>query len=466
MRLTVKTKIWMTVLTVVLMFSFFILFYFPARQEQYLLKNYNKEVQNLSNTVALGVDIALTDQNFLGVQRAMNFVKADSHLRYISMLQTDTAWNDNHNDYKLKTTVFKTYPESAVADIAAISNDSIIIKKAGFATPMMSGQIMLAFTTEEISIAKKQIRITSIIVSLIVFVIGIIIGFWLARNISVPVLALRDAANKVGEGDLTQRVVSRSHDEIGELGLAFNKMVIDLSKARQEVEERTGELMIEKKKTDELLLNILPAETAEELKATGMAKAKNYANVTVLFADFKGFTEISEKLNPDQLVSDLNYCFSGFDSICGKYRIEKIKTIGDAYMCAAGLPVINETHPADMINAAIEIRDFMQQFKLAKESRGERPFEIRIGVNTGSVVAGIVGIKKFAYDVWGNTVNIASRMESSGEAGKINISGTTYTLIKDNFICAWRGKISAKGIGEIDMYFVEGPVKKINLISD
>lgn len=455
MLITVKTKIWMTVLTVVLMFSFFILFYFPSLQEQYLLKNYNKDVQNLANTVALGVNIALTDQNFTGVQTALNYVKEDRHLRFISMLQTDTVWNGTHTNYELKTSVFKTYPENIKVNVDAQSNDSIIIKKAGFITSMLTGQIMLGFTTEEITIAKKQIRVTSLIVSAIVFVIGIIIGFWLARNISVPVLALRDAAYKVGEGDLTQRVVSRSRDEIGELGSAFNKMVIDLGKAKREVEERTSELIIAQKKTEELLLNILPAETAEELKATGMAKAKNYADVTVLFADFKGFTEISEKLKPEQLVSDLNYCFSAFDMICEKYRIEKIKTIGDAYMCVGGLPVKNDTHAIDVTNAAIEIRDFMVEFKVEKEARGERPFEIRIGLNTGSVVAGIVGIKKFAYDVWGNTVNIASRMESSGEAGKINISGATYQMIKDNFKCTWRGKISAKGIGEIDMYFVE-----------
>ncbi|MGI8636504.1 MAG: adenylate/guanylate cyclase domain-containing protein, partial [Segetibacter sp.] len=256
---------------------------------------------------------------------------------------------------------------------------------------------------------------------------------------------------------------SKSRDDIGELGLAFNKMVIDLGKARQEVEERTGELIVAKKKTDKLLLNILPAETADELKATGFAKAKNYDLVTVLFADFKGFTEISEQLKPDQLVADLNYCFSAFDMITEKYGIEKIKTIGDAYMCVGGLPVRNETHAMDILMAAIEIRDFMVMYKKEKEARGETPFEIRIGINTGPVVAGIVGIKKFAYDIWGNTVNIASRMESCSESGKINISGSTWLFIKDHFSCTWRGKIKAKGIGEIDMYFVNSTVEEENL---
>ena len=444
----------MTVFSVVMMFSFFVLFYFPSLQQEYLLKNYNKEVQNLANTVALGVKIAITEQNFEGVQTAMDFVKEDPHLKFVSLLQTDTSWNDKRTRYKLETTVFKTYPEQVTVKPNLVSNDSMIIKRARFAAPMMSGEIMLGFSTDEIMQSKKQIKVTSLIVSSIVFIVGIIIGFWLARTISVPVLALRDAAHKVGEGDLTQRVTSRSRDEIGELGVAFNKMVDDLGKARREVEERTNEALIAKKKTDELLLNILPAETADELKANGFAKAKNYDLVTVLFADFKGFTAISEKMKPEELVYELNYCFSAFDSITQKYGIEKIKTIGDAYMCAGGLPGKNTTHPHDVVNAAIEIRDFMESYKNEKLLKGENPFEIRIGINTGPVVAGIVGFKKFAYDIWGDTVNIASRMESSSEPGKINISGSTYQLVKDQYNCTLRGRIQAKGIGEIEMYFV------------
>jgi adenylate cyclase len=205
----------------------------------------------------------------------------------------------------------------------------------------------------------------------------------------------------------------------------------------------------EKKRSDELLLNILPQETAEELKATGTAKAKQFDSVTVLFTDFKNFTMVSERLSPQELVNEINYCYSEFDKIISRHGIEKIKTIGDAYMCAAGLPVPNITNAEDCIRAAIEIRDFMKS-----ETRNQK-FEIRIGIHTGPVVAGIVGIKKFAYDIWGDTVNIASRMESSGEAGKVNISETTYELVKDKFNCLHRGKIQAKNKGEIDMYFVE-----------
>jgi len=231
----------------------------------------------------------------------------------------------------------------------------------------------------------------------------------------------------------------------------------------QTVDERTAEVVAEKKevekqfqRSEELLLNILPSEVAEELKAKGSAEAKTFDDVTVLFTDFKGFTNISERLTAKELVAEIDYCFKGFDAIIGKYNIEKIKTIGDSYMAAGGLPVKNKTHAADVVNAALEIRDFMDAHKQQRMAEGKEMFEIRIGIHTGPVVAGIVGVKKFAYDIWGDTVNTASRMESSGEAGKVNISATTYELVKDKFTCSYRGKVEAKKKGMVDMYFVDG----------
>jgi class 3 adenylate cyclase len=212
---------------------------------------------------------------------------------------------------------------------------------------------------------------------------------------------------------------------------------------------------LEKQKSDDLLLNILPEEVANELKEKGSADAKQFDMVTVMFTDFKGFTKISERLSPSQLVEEIHICFKAFDAIIAKHNIEKIKTIGDAYMCAGGLPVSNKTHAVDVVNAAIEIRQFMQEHLEKKKLASQEVFEIRIGIHTGPVVAGIVGIRKFAYDIWGDTVNVASRLESSGEAGKINISGSTYEYVKDQFACTHRGKIEAKNKGQIDMYFVE-----------
>ena len=225
--------------------------------------------------------------------------------------------------------------------------------------------------------------------------------------------------------------------------------------ARQEklLALKNESLTIEKQKSDNLLLNILPFETAEELKQTGRAKSRRFNNVTVMFTDFKGFTNVSERLDPEKLVSEIDRYFSFFDQVTTKYNLEKIKTIGDAYLCAGGLPHENNTHAGDVVMAALEIQEFMQQQK--SHNGDELLIELRIGIHTGPVIAGIVGTKKFAYDIWGDTVNIASRMESSGEVGKVNISGTTYQLIKDNFACEYRGKIAAKNKGDVDMYFIE-----------
>ncbi len=213
----------------------------------------------------------------------------------------------------------------------------------------------------------------------------------------------------------------------------------------------------EKKRSEELLLNILPEEVAEELKAKGEAEAVHFDLVTVLFTDFKGFTAMSEVMTPKQLVHDLHECFSAFDRITGKYGIEKIKTIGDAYMAAGGLPTPNATHAQDAVNAALEIRDFIAEGKARKIADGLPYFEVRIGIHTGPVVAGIVGVKKFQYDIWGDTVNTASRMESSGDVGKVNISEATYALVKDGPDLRFtpRGRVEAKGKGAMEMFYVE-----------
>lgn len=217
----------------------------------------------------------------------------------------------------------------------------------------------------------------------------------------------------------------------------------------------------EKERSEELLLNILPAETAKELKEKGHADARLIDEVTVLFTDFKGFTAMSEKLSPEALVKDLHLCFSLFDGICEKYGIEKIKTIGDAYMAAGGLPTPNTTHAEDVVKAALEMAQVVEDGKAKKIAEGLPYFEIRVGVHTGPVVAGIVGIKKFQYDIWGDTVNTASRMESSGEVGNVNISHSTYERVKDRFACTYRGEIEAKGKGKLGMYFVDEDKKNI-----
>jgi len=209
----------------------------------------------------------------------------------------------------------------------------------------------------------------------------------------------------------------------------------------------------EKKRSEDLLLNILPAEVANELKEKGSADARNFENVTVLFTDFVNFTSAGENMTPKELINELHVCFKAFDHIIDKYNIEKIKTIGDAYLVVSSLPVPEINHAEHVVKAAIEINHFMRD---RLEQLGDKTFHVRIGIHTGSVVAGIVGVKKFAYDIWGDTVNVAARMEQNSEPGKINISQTTYDIIKDKFYCTFRGEIDAKNKGKLGMYFVEG----------
>ncbi len=208
----------------------------------------------------------------------------------------------------------------------------------------------------------------------------------------------------------------------------------------------------ERERSETLLLSILPKETAQELKLSGKVKAQKFESVTVLFADFKGFTKYAEELSPEKLVERVDFYFSKFDTIIEKYGLEKIKTIGDAYMCAGGLPFPTDDHAFKMVCAAQEIISFVEVTK--KSSSADQWFDVRIGINTGPVIAGVVGTKKFAYDIWGDTVNIAARMESNSVAGKINVSENTYDLIKDSFQCAYRGEIEAKNKGTLRMYFV------------
>jgi len=210
-------------------------------------------------------------------------------------------------------------------------------------------------------------------------------------------------------------------------------------------------IMKERAKSEKLLLNILPAEVATELKANGVTKAKHFDHVTVLFTDFVNFTGTSEQMSAQALIDELHACFKAFDEITAKYNIEKIKTIGDAYLAVCGLPAADPRHAENVVIAAKEIAAFMQD-RVAKF--GNKTFEIRLGIHSGSVVAGIVGVKKFAYDIWGDTVNTAARMEQNSEAGKINISETTYELVKDKFNCGYRGEIEAKGKGMMKMYYV------------
>lgn len=232
-----------------------------------------------------------------------------------------------------------------------------------------------------------------------------------------------------------------------------NSVLTELLEER--LEQRSLQYSREKEKTDNLITNILPAKVAEELKIHGKVKARKYDNVSVLFTDFKDFTLFSEKLSADQIIEELDDCFRFFDSITEEFGLEKIKTIGDAYMCAGGIPDYRPSHEYDIVNAGLKMLAYIEESNKERSLRGIPTLHLRVGIHTGPLIAGVVGSMKYAYDIWGPTVNIASRMESSGVADMLNISGSLFMKVKDQFSCSYRGKIYAKNVGEIDMYFVE-----------
>ncbi len=241
------------------------------------------------------------------------------------------------------------------------------------------------------------------------------------------------------------------------LEMAFYKHNVETK-----VKQKTKELEEEKKKTDQLLHNILPAQIVNEWKQKGEIRPRNYNEVSILFTGFYNFAKQTAELTPEEILNELNEMFSGFDDIIAKYGLEKLKTMGDNYMIGSGIPDELPDHAVRTINAAIEMRDYINK----RNKNSKYKWKFMAGINSGGVVAGIVGSNKFTYDVWGDTVNIASRMCSCCEPNAINISGPTYHLIKDYFECEYRGRLNAKGKGEIDMYYINGEKDNNVSISD
>ena len=256
--------------------------------------------------------------------------------------------------------------------------------------------------------------------------------------------------------DERTREIKDKNKELQETAHKLSEQKEKIERINDKLEVVNKEVVMEKNKSERLLLNILPKQTAEELKEKGKSTPRVYDRVSVMFTDFKGFTQAAEKLanQPIKLLSELDNIFLYFDKVVEKHNLEKIKTIGDSYMCAGGIPIANKNNPIDAVLSALEIQNFMDRLQYKKKENGEDYWELRLGIHTGPLIAGVVGKKKFAYDIWGDAVNLASRMESSGYPGKVNVSVHTYKYVKDLFECEYRGKIAAKNKGDVAMYFV------------
>ena len=286
-----------------------------------------------------------------------------------------------------------------------------------------------------------------------------VLAYWVGHQITHRIGELKLGSQLIGMS-LDHRIVIKGKDELSALGRAFNDMTEKLQAARdeltganQQLASRNTELDKEKQVSESLLLNILPSEVADELEAKGSVEPRYYEDVTVLFTDFVGFTLATETLAAEDLVRILNGYFTAFDDISKRYSLEKLKTIGDSYLAVGGMPVRTPSHPVDAVMAAFEMVEAVRQQNLRDPLSS---WSVRVGVHTGAVVAGVVGTAKFAFDVWGETVNFASRLESAGSANQINVSGATYLRIKDFFECEHRGKVLTKEKREVDMYFVRG----------
>jgi class 3 adenylate cyclase/HAMP domain-containing protein len=304
---------------------------------------------------------------------------------------------------------------------------------------------------------------TTILLCLATLILAILLGILTARWIIRPVERLTTASEAIAGGNLNQQVEVSSIIELGQLANVFNGMTRQLKDsldalhlANEElearVEQRTGELRQEKEKSEQLLLNILPAEIADRLMRTNKSPAEHFEEATILFADIVGFTSISARIEPLQLVAGLNQIFSAFDQLTEKYGLEKIKTIGDAYMVVGGLPASRPDHCEAIANMALDMQAYMQEV----ENIFGESLQIRIGINTGPVIAGVIGIKKFIYDLWGDAVNVASRMESHGKPGYIQVTEATYLKLQNKYLLEPRGTIEVKGRGEMMTYWLLG----------
>ena len=289
-------------------------------------------------------------------------------------------------------------------------------------------------------------------------IVGMSVGWIILAHIVGGLNRLKAGAEEIGQTRLDHRIELSSNDELGEVAAAFNGMAANLSAARDQFHERQAELEAARKRAEALLLNILPARAAKELTEKGSVDPRYFEDVTIMFTDFVGFTTSAEKLAAEELVALLNEYFTAFDKITARFGVEKMKTVGDSYMCIGGLPVRNPSHPVDMVLAALEMLRYV-----AERPVQDMPVQwgMRVGIHTGPVVAGVVGTLKFAFDVWGDTVNFSSRMESSGVPNRINISERTHARVKDFFECEYRGKILTKDKREVDMYLVKGILPKL-----
>lgn len=449
MRFTLGTKISLSFLAIIAVLAGFLFWYFPNVQERNLFSSYSRETESVAETVALGVSIGFNNDDFTGIQRAIDYAKAIPGFEFVVIVNNGES--------------VASYPEDFKFSPAVERNTNLVIRKAQVIAQPFSGttQALIGRNLAPVHDRTNEVRRTALwwALGLLAFggVFGGMAGFLVAR----PVLTLQRIMYQVGEGDLDVKIPESSNDEVGDLARIFDKMLsnirgsqLRLAQANVELQQSNDIIFEEREKSENLLQNMMPPVIAHRLKQGESVIADSYEDVSILFIDLVGFTELSGRISPEEVIVILNAVFSTFDEIAEACGLEKIKTIGDAYLAVAGVPEWTPDHANRAAKMALRVRDVMP---MLNQHLGTS-LQVRIGIHAGSVVAGVIGSKKYAYDLWGDAVNIASRMESHGAPGRVHCSESLYQHLRQQFSFTDRGTMPIKGKGEMQTYFLEHPL--------
>lgn len=425
-------------------------------QRDIYTRGFIQTIDNLLETVRVGVELGLSEENYIVINNVLTIAKKKPIVRFLVV--TDSS----------NTGIMAQYPEEEVFYLPGLDTLShlpslqqpIIVRKTAIKAKMgltdFTGILYIGFSTAEyhqlVSMTTRDITLFSVLGLLV----GLCITYLISMGISRPLIRFRAITQKIFAGETNVRADEQTgNKDMNTLAVAFNLMLGKLLDSQQQIENQNRLLAIERTKNEELLANVLPATIAERLKKGETLIADSFPAVTVIFADIVGFTELSMRSSPTQLIDLLNRIFSLLDNFCAMYNVEKVKTIGDAYMIVSGAPVERSDHIFAAAEMALEIIDAVHLLSQTLNV----PLNVRVGMHTGPVVAGIIGTTKIAYDLWGDTVNLASRMESHGIPGKIHCTDEIYQLLKHDFLFEFRGEVSIKSKGVMNTWFLVGRKK-------
>lgn len=402
-------------------------FYFANNQKETFESQFNQKNKSVLETVKVGLEIGLQNENFEAIQKVFSWVKLQPDFEWIGIEDSSGAFFAQYPEIGIKESDLKKFTDIRMPVIAYSQE---------LQTPMEKSKVYITFSTKGYR-EKKNKLINDVLISFIfLFIIVALVSFLISVALSRPIVKLQEAMNNVAKGDLGFRAELSGAKEIIGLTKSFHYMM--------------DEIQSERKRSENLLLNILPKVIAERLKKGESNISDSYSNVNILFADLVGFTELSSQLDAHRLVEVLNNIFTEFDNLCEKYNVEKIKTIGDSYMAASNLPTPDSNGAVNLVMMAKEMITALSKI----EEKYQYNLQVRIGINSGRAVAGVIGKSKFIYDLWGDSVNLASRLESHGIPGRIQVSEELYLQVKDHFQFEERGMIKVKGKGELKTYLL------------